>query len=237
MTGYGRFARFYDDVMGERRQARTFIQELIHENAPEAKSVLDLACGTGTLIKHLSPKYEVYGLDASRAMLAVARRKVPEGRFFRQDMASFRLPRKFDIILCIFDSLNHLLTFAAWKKVFGRVHSHLNPRGLFVFDINTVSRLRRLKAETPWIAEFGRNYLILRVDGERAGAWNWTINVMEHTGGDGYRLFRTTIAERSFPISQIKRALGESFSAVRTYNGEGGPGIEKSDRVYFACST
>ena len=46
MTGYGRFARFYDDVMGERRQARTFIQELIHENAPEAKSVLDLACGT-----------------------------------------------------------------------------------------------------------------------------------------------------------------------------------------------
>ena len=179
MTGYGRFARFYDDVMGERRQARTFIQELIHENAPEAKSVLDLACGTGTLIKHLSPKYEVYGLDASRAMLAVARRKVPEGRFFRQDMASFRLPRKFDIILCIFDSLNHLLTFAAWKKVFGRVHSHLNPRGLFVFDINTVSRLRRLKAETPWIAEFGRNYLILRVEGSgpafgigRSTSWN-----------------------------------------------------------------
>jgi SAM-dependent methyltransferase len=236
MTGYGRFARFYDEVMGKRPQARTFIQNLINENAPEARSVLDLACGTGTLMERLSPKYEVYGLDASRAMLAVARKKVPKGRFFRQDMASFRLPHKFDIILCIFDSLNHLLTFAAWERTFRRVRSHLSPRGLFLFDINTVSRLRRLKAETPWIAEFGRNYLILRVDGERAGVWNWTVNVLEHTSGDRYRLVKTMIAERSFSMSQIKRALRESFSFVRTYNGEGGRGTEKSDRVYFACN-
>jgi SAM-dependent methyltransferase len=236
MTGYDRFARFYDAVMGERAQARAFIRRLILKNSPEAKTVLDLACGTGTLIKSLSAKYEVYGLDVSRAMLAVARKKVPEGRFFRQDIASFRLLRKFDVILCIFDSLNHVLTFAGWKKTFRRVRSHLNPRGLFVFDINTVSRLRRLKSETPWIAEFDRNYLILRVDGKRAGVWNWAINVLEYTGGDRYRLVKTTIAERSFPIWQIQRALRESFSVVRTYDGEGGWGTEQSDRVYFARS-
>lgn len=235
MKEYDRFARFYDAVMGERAEARAFVRRLITENASRAGSILDLACGTGTLITAFSHQYEVYGVDASRAMLAIARAKVPEGRFFRQDMTRFRLPRKFDVILCLFDSINHVLAFEGWKRIFRRVRSHLNENGLFVFDINTVSRLRRLAAETPWIAEFDGNYLILKVRAGRAGVWDWDIDVLEHTRGAQYRLVKTRIAERSFSIPEIKRALREGFSTVHPYDGEGGPGTERSDRVYFAC--
>ena len=125
---YDKFYRFYDVVMGDRSDAAGYIAGLIAHNKPDTTTVLEIACGTGTIMGFLSASYDVTGLDRSRPMLAVARKKLPHVRFFRQDMTSFRIARRFDAIVCVFDSINHLLRFADWRKVFRRVAWHQRSR-------------------------------------------------------------------------------------------------------------
>jgi trans-aconitate methyltransferase len=71
------------------------------------------------MLAQLRPDYAVTGLDLSPQMLAVAREKVPDVRLVEGDMTAFRLEERFDVVLCVFDSINHLLDYAAWEAVFG----------------------------------------------------------------------------------------------------------------------
>jgi predicted TPR repeat methyltransferase len=115
--------------------------ELIRAAKPDAKNVLELGCGTGSILKHLQDAYEVSGLDISGKMVSVARKKVPRAKLFQQDMVDFRIDGRFDVIVCGFDSINHVRRFSDWKKVFAAVCRHLSPGGCFIFDINTLRKL------------------------------------------------------------------------------------------------
>src|SRR5207249_12143326 len=118
MTSYERFGEFYDAVMGDRRAAAEQVVELIRAAKPDAKNVLELGCGTGSILKRLQDAYEVSGLDISGKMLSVARKKVPRSKLFRHDMVDFQIDARFDVIICVFDSINHVRRFSDWKKVF-----------------------------------------------------------------------------------------------------------------------
>jgi ubiquinone/menaquinone biosynthesis C-methylase UbiE len=58
------------------------VQETMHRlDVSSHKRILDLGCGTGTLIQrlfHLAPETEIVGLDPSLEMLSVARQKLPK---------------------------------------------------------------------------------------------------------------------------------------------------------------
>lgn len=137
MTSYERFAQFYDAVMGDRRAAAEQVMKLIRAAKPDAKAVLELGCGTGSMLKHLQDAYEVSGLDTSSKMLSIARKKVPLAKLFRQNMVDFKIDDRFDVIFCVFDSINHVRRFSEWKKVFANARRHLTSAGCFIFDINT----------------------------------------------------------------------------------------------------
>ena len=77
-------------------------------------------------------------------MLATARAKVPRARFVQADMTTFDLDERFDAVICVFDTLNHLVNLRRWRALFDRAAAHLYAGGLFVFDVNTVGQLRRL---------------------------------------------------------------------------------------------
>ena len=177
MTSYELFGEFYDAVMGDRRAAGRQVMELIRSAKPDAKSVLELGCGTGSILKCLQDAYEVSGLDISGKMLSVARKKVPRSKLFRQDMVEFRIDGRFDVIFCVFDSINHVKRFSDWKKVFAAVRRHLLPGGCFIFDINTHAKLERLIAGPPWVHRFGRNLLIINVTALPTGGSNWNVKV------------------------------------------------------------
>ncbi len=87
-------------------------------------------------------------------MLAVASEKVPSARLLLGDIGDFWLGERFDVVVCVFDTLNHLLAFEAWQSMFDSVYDHLVEDGLFIFDVNTVGELRRLAEEPPWVFEF-----------------------------------------------------------------------------------
>jgi len=80
--------------------------------------VLELGCGTGSMLEHLQDSYQVSGLDTSSRMLSIARKKVSRAGLFRQNMVDFKINERFDVIFCVFDSINHVRRFSDWKKVF-----------------------------------------------------------------------------------------------------------------------
>ena len=236
MTSYGRFGEFYDAVMGDRRAAAEQVMELIRAAKPDARSVLELGCGTGSILKYLQDVYEVSGLDISGKMLSVARKKLPRSRLFRQNMVDFRIDGRFDVIICVFDSINHVTCFSDWKKVFAAVRCHLLPGGCFIFDINTQRKLERLIAEPPWVHWFGRNLLIIDVTALPSGGSNWNVKVFEHLNGSRYALHEEDIVEVSFPSQQIVAALRAHYVKVRVVDSDRSRPSAKSERLIFTCT-
>lgn len=140
-------AQVYDSIMldidyeawGE------FVLETAQARGWQGRSILDLGCGTGnSSFPFWAQGYQVSGLDASEAMLQVAREKLPPVRFVCAEFSSFYLAERFDLVVSMFDSLNNLLEPAAFLATCERVYSHLNSGGLFMFDVNTSLGLRDL---------------------------------------------------------------------------------------------
>lgn len=235
MTSYERFGAFYDAVMGDRSAAAEQVVALIRAAKPDAKNVLELGCGTGSILKRLQAAYEVSGLDISGKMLSVARKKLPRSKLFRQDMVDFRIDGRFDVIFCVFDSLNHVRRFSEWKKVFAAVRRHLSPGGCFIFDINTQRKLERLTTERPWLHRFRRNLLIIDVTALPRGGSNWNIKVFEHLNDTRYALHEEDIVEVSFPLRQVVAALRAHYVKVRVIDADRRRPSAKSERLFFTA--
>jgi ubiquinone/menaquinone biosynthesis C-methylase UbiE len=79
---FGLVAEVYDDVRPADAQWREVFELLVAEAGLAGGRVLDVGCGTGRLVAALAERgVDVAGVDSSAGMLAVARRKLPQGRF------------------------------------------------------------------------------------------------------------------------------------------------------------
>lgn len=233
MELYGKYAPFYDLTQGNRGQHYQYLLKKFH---PNAKSILELACGTGANLLPLSDHYEVVGLDISSTMLKYARKKLPGIKFYRQDMAGFKLKHKFDVIICPYDSINHLLKFNDWIRTFTAAKRHLNERGIFIFDINTEHNLHRMAAAPAWVYQFDNNYLIIDVKIINKGTFDWDIKVFEQQRNKTYRLHHEIIKERSFPHEKVKSTLQRNFNEVRTYDFINWSRPKKTtNRLFYVC--
>ncbi len=233
---YEVFARFYDEVMGDRAGEAAYLRGLIERYHAKAETVLELACGTGALLEQLQPSYEVTGLDISRPMLELAHAKLPSAQLVHGDMTSFELPDRFDAILCAFDSINHLLQFAQWEAMFARAHEHLNVRGLFLFDMNTEVKLDRFSRSPPWPSSFGDGHLVIPdVRPPEGGVYVWNVRIFERVDGSTYRLHEEDIPEVAFPKERVLEILSKRFSTIRVFDERHGRPRAASERLYFVC--
>jgi predicted TPR repeat methyltransferase len=212
------------------------VRSLVQKHHPEASTVLELACGTGSVLKQLDSDYEVSGVDLSEKMLEIAARKVPRARLIRADMTRVVLDERFDVVLCVYDSINHLLKFGQWEAVFERAHAHLEEGGIFVFDVNTERRLASFvpqPAVTQWFGD--ANLMVMDVVDGGKGVFVWSIRVFEHLGDGSYRLHTEDIREVAFPADRIRRALQKRFRRVWTYDRERSRPSPSSRRLHFVC--
>jgi SAM-dependent methyltransferase len=236
MAVYDLLAPHYDAVTGDSAPEAAFLRDIIERRHGQAATLLDLACGTGGITALLAGAYQVSGLDISPSMLAMAREKLPGGtRLYLADMTSFRLDASFDVIVCAYQGINHLLSLAAWESSFDRASEHLNPGGLFVFDIITPGQLEQLAAGPRIVQEFAGNYLLIRVRTADGMVFDWHIEVYELQPDGRYRLLTQTVALRSFPLADIRAALRARFASVEVIR-DGHPGdTQNEDRIWFAC--
>jgi SAM-dependent methyltransferase len=234
VTDYAGFARFYDRIMGDRTEEIARVQSYISAYLPGARSLLELGCGTGALLAGFAPRLAVTGIDASPEMLAIAAASVPTASLVPGDMTAFRLQARFDVVICMFDTLNHVPSFTGWLSLFDRVHEHLSDDGLFVFDVNTAGRLRRLDGVPPYLDEFDGNVVIMTVRAARDGLSLWQTRIFEHRHADVYRLHDERIYELAVPLDRIRSSLTGRFELLTEQSLDGSQVSDDSDRVFFA---
>lgn len=132
-------AELYDAIYGAFKDYAAEadrIASLVHRLLPDARTILDVGCGTGEHARHLTAThgYVVDGLDIDPALLAVARRKLPDARFFQADMAAFDLGRRYEVVMCLFSSIGYLGDLdrvTAALRCFGR---HLAADGAVIVE-------------------------------------------------------------------------------------------------------
>lgn len=171
MSGcYEALAGCYDaltgDVQYEKRAA--YLKRLLRRAPRKVESVLDLACGTGTMTCLLAEMgYEMIGVDLSEDMLAQAMDKafdMDEERrplLLQQSMTKLRLFAPVDAVVCCLDSLNYLTSPKAVQSTFRRVYENLSSGGIFVFDVNTVYKFEQLDGQV-FLDETDDSYCVWR---------------------------------------------------------------------------
>lgn len=141
---FDEIASLYDELMASvpYRLWIDYLKRILKQFDRTPDTILDLCCGTGTASLLLAEAgYTISGADISPAMIAHASRKAEEKGlrvdYHVQDASSLSLGRRFGLIISLFDSLNYILESAKLQQAFYRVSEHLQPGGLFIFDMNT----------------------------------------------------------------------------------------------------
>ncbi|HEY2004391.1 MAG TPA: class I SAM-dependent methyltransferase [Candidatus Saccharimonadia bacterium] len=238
MSDYDIFAPYYDAVMGKRPDVTRLVRRHIKHHLPEATSILELGCGTGTILRGLAPHFQtVAGIDQSAQMLQVARHKLPGAAFYQGTIAEFHLGRTFDVAICIFDTINHLTDFSDWRSMFSSTREHLNTGGLFIFDMNTTSRLAAVAASPGYVQSFNRrNTFHLRASMVGANTIEWQV-LLEIPGRTGAIQVREEyVREASFPFMHVQQALTDAgFKILDLFDPERHSPSDASSRLYFVC--
>ncbi len=168
---YGGFATYYDfiyesivDYDADVRYLETIFRRFLRT---PPRSILDLACGTGTHALRLARQgHEVVGVDLSREQLAIARRKSRKDRapirFVRGDMRSFDLGRTFDAAICMFGAFGYLLQTRDVLRCLRSVRRHLEPDGLFAFEF-WQSSAAKPPPHQSWFHKAGPDFELVRL--------------------------------------------------------------------------
>jgi SAM-dependent methyltransferase len=129
-------ARFYDAVYSFKDYAAEAqkVDALIQERKPGARTLLDVACGTGKHLEHLRGGYEAEGLDLDPELLAIARERLPGIPLHEGDMTAFDLGRRFDAVVCLFSSIGYARTVVQLNRAVATMARHLEPGGVLVVE-------------------------------------------------------------------------------------------------------
>ena len=151
MDAYKNLAASYDRLTNDVDYEATvaFYMEILRREGLSPRTVVDLACGTGSVTEILARKgYRVTAVDMSEEMLTEAAMKTMDMEqppvYSRQLLQNLRLPRGVDMAVCALDSLDYILDPADCKEAIRRAYKALNPGGIFIFDVNTLEKLRAM---------------------------------------------------------------------------------------------
>lgn len=142
MTVFNRtYAAYYNLLYSDKDYAgeAAFVKGLIQKHHPEAKTILELGCGTGIHAMHLAGHgYAIAGVDRSADMLHKAKERAQEKKaaieVFEGDARTFRTDARFDAVISLFHVLSYQTSNADLRAVFKTAKDHLKPGGIFIFD-------------------------------------------------------------------------------------------------------
>lgn len=138
MAVYDDAAQWYDRLWGARRDYASdaaTLTRLIRQHSPQARTLLDIGTATGEHLRHLRNDFACVGLDVSSRLLDLAAAKLgPRVALHRADMNDFELPRRFDVITCLWGTIAYTVTLGRLADVADRMAVHLQDRGIVIVE-------------------------------------------------------------------------------------------------------
>lgn len=168
--------------------------------------VIDLGCGGGALCEVLAEAgYQVHGIDVSPAMVALARRRVPQGHFEVADVTAVALP-PCDVVTAIGEVLCYACPDdASLEGLLERIHEALRPGGLLLFDVATTGRAK----EPTQRSARGKGWRVEATAVESDGVLTRTIDTWR-TAPDGERHSREIHRLRLFEVDDVLARLRDA---------------------------
>ncbi len=242
---YNSLSACYDDMTRDVNYPAwaDYLEALFAQEKKPVHTVLDLACGTGTMSFLLAERdYEVIGVDFSPEMLAQTfEKELPEDKerpiFLCQAMEDLDLYGTVDACVCLLDSVNHVTDPATLKKAFGRVRLFLEPGGLFVFDVHTPEHLKGLDGGI-FLDETEDAYCVWRTDYDpRRTICTYAMDVFHREEDDLWFRDGEVHEEYAYTMEELAGYLEEAgFVDIRQYGSlkltepAGG-----EDRIFFTA--
>jgi SAM-dependent methyltransferase len=129
--------RFYDAIYAwkDYRADVDRLLTIIRERAPNARSLLDVACGTGKHLELLRDHFRVEGADVDPEMIAIAGERLGGGvPLHVADMAALDLDRTFDVVTCLFSSIGYVGSVERLDRAMAALSRHVAPRGVLIVE-------------------------------------------------------------------------------------------------------
>ena len=232
---YNSFAPFYDAVVGPRHDVARYLHAMIRRYAPKATTVLELGCGSGSMLATLSKHYATVGIDSSQAMLSIAKKKAPRAKLVHGDITDFDLKRTFDVVLCPFDTINHVTSFAAWNQIFRNTQRHLAPNGVFIFDVNTEHKMEAYRLD-PVNADITEEQVSI-VQVSRSARFHYTVHLklFVRESKNRFQLHAMNLPELIVPTPKILRELSHYFSSVTLVDPDRRRPSNYTEELFFVC--
>lgn len=245
MEAYTSFARVYDTFMDNipYEEWAHYLTGLLREYGVESGLVLDLGCGTGSMTELLADRgYDMIGADNSEDMLEIAMEKREESGheilYLLQDMREFELYGTVRAVVSVCDSVNYITEEDDLLEVFRLVNNYLDPKGVFIFDFNTLYKYREILGDRT-IAEnreecsfIWENYYY---EEEKINEYELSLFIREKK--DLFRKYVETHYQRAYTleemISLVKKSGMEYVTAYDAFTHEAPR--ETSERIYMVA--
>jgi ubiquinone/menaquinone biosynthesis C-methylase UbiE len=243
MDAYTSFASVYDTFMDNipYEEWAEYLISLLNEYGINDGLVADLGCGTGTMTELLAGAgYDMIGIDNAEEMLEIAMEKRAESGkdilYLLQDMREFELYGTVKAIVSICDSVNYITEEEDLLTVFRLVNNYLDPKGLFVFDFNTVYKYQELLGNQT-IAEDREDCSFIwdnyYYEDEQINEYELSLFIREEDS-ELYRKYQETHFQKAYELETIKGLIEQSgLEYITAYDAftKNAPHSE-SERIY-----
>lgn len=242
MNAYTSFAAVYDMFMDNipYEEWCAYLTSLLKEQGLENSLLLDLGCGTGSITELLAKAgYDMIGIDNSEEMLQIAIEKRDlsghDILYLLQDMREFELYGTVGGIVSICDSMNYILEYEDFVRVLKLVNYYLDPKGVFIFDLNTEYKYREMIGQSTIAEDREESSFIWENNYEeedRINEYSLTLFIREEE--HLYRKYQEVHYQRAYSLEEVKKAIEEAgMEFVTAYHAFTKHAPEKdSERIY-----
>ena len=242
---YEAFAYVYDNFMDNipYEEWADYLIGLLKEYGIDSGIIADLGCGTGSMTKLLADAgYDMIGIDNSIDMLEIAREKMMDSEqqilYLLQDMREFELYGTVHAIVSVCDSMNYILEKEDLVKVFRLANNYLEPRGYFIFDMNTQYKYRTQLGDRT-IAEDREDMSFIwdNFYDEETKVNEYSLSIFVQEEEDLYRKYEEVHYQRAYSLEEVKEAIKEAgmefVTAYDAFTHEDPK--ETSERIYIVA--
>jgi SAM-dependent methyltransferase len=251
-VAYDAFAPHYDAFTAQHDYETwtTTLEGMARAHGLRGRRLLDVACGTGkSFLPYLDRGYEVTACDLSPAMARLAAAKAGDrARVEVHDMRALPRLGAFDLVCCIDDAVNYVLTAQELAATFAGLARNLAPGGLVLFDANSLFAYRTFFATMTVLVDDGR---ILVWEGHaspdfaQGGVARATLEALSRREDGSWRRERSAHAQRHHPRARVERALRRAGLRALGVHGmrldgsttDGFDELDNSKAVYVACAS
>lgn len=237
-AGYHILPRFYDrwqDTYGRDFTAVILPRLLasIRRFRIPVSTVLDVGCGTGTLVLEMARRgWKAWGVDASAEMVREAEQK-RDGQglritFLRQDMRELRAPRRVRLVTSMFDTLNHVPSAEELLATFRAIRAALLSGGYFMFDLNNERCYTTLWTQDEVVRHKDFTLVLENTFDATSGRARSLVTLTPR--GEGESLTEI-VEERLFPAAEVKALLEQSGLRVRVSEDFAFPDVPEAGAI------